>query len=136
MNPYDAPSSRTVDSRMKSRVGVALVCLHISALLYLLLGLASPLLLTLDDTGSAGGAAATGASVVLFIFCALIAVGVEIVAYGIHKRRFWGWVAGLVVFGIYLPSLFMPLGALEFWGLLASGSRAEFPIGTGGGQPT
>ena len=121
---------------MKSRVGVALVCLHISAVLYLLLGLSLPLLLTLDDGGNLDAFAATGISVFLFFFCALIAVGVEVVAYGIHKRKFWGWVAGLIVFGIYAPSLFLPLGAFGLWGLLATGSRAEFGVGGSGGQPT
>ena len=68
--------------------------------------------------------------------CAALAVGVEVVAYGIHKRRFWGWVAGLAVFGLYATSLFFPLGALGLWGLLAPGSRIEFGIGRSGGPPT
>ena len=136
INPYDPPSSRTANPLVKSRVGVALVCLHISAVLYLLLGLSLPLLLTLDDGGNLDASAATGVSVFIFIFCALIAAGVEVVAYGIHKRKFWGWVAGLIVFGIYAPSLFLPLGAFGLWGLLAAGSRAEFGVGGSGGQPT
>ena len=134
-NPYEGPSSQTENPLEKSRVGVALVCLHISAVLYLLLGFALPVLLTLADGGDLEVATTTGVSVFLFMFCALIAVGVEIVAYGIHKRRFWGWVAGLIVFGIYAPSLFMPLGALGLWGLLAAGSRAEFGVGGSRGQP-
>ena len=136
INPYDPPSSRTANPLVKSRVGVALVCLHISAVLYLLLGLLFPLLWTLDDDGDKlNASAATGVSVFLFIFCALIASGVEVVAYGIHKRKFWGWVAGLIVFGIYAPSIFLPLGAFGLWGLLAAGSRAEFGVGGSGGQP-
>ncbi len=71
-----------------------------------------PVLLTFDEVGNEGEpdpVATSGAGVCLFAFCALIAAGVEFVAYGVHKRRFWGWVAGLIVFGMYAPSLFFPL---------------------------
>jgi hypothetical protein len=47
----------------------------------------------------------------------------------LYHRRFWAWVAGLVVFGIYTPSLFFPLGVLGLWGLLARRSRIEFGMG-------
>lgn len=69
-------------------------------------------------------------------FCLVLAVAVEVVAYGIHKRRFWGWIVGLIVFGIYTPSLFFPLGILGLSGLLASGSRIEFGIVQRDGCPT
>ena len=65
----------------------------------------------------------------LFPFCLALAVGIEFVAAGLRRRRFWAWVAALCIFGIYLPSLFLPLGALGLWGLLDLGSRAEFGMG-------
>ena len=77
-----------------------------------------------------------GFGVFVFIFSALIAVGVEVVAYGIRKHKFWGWIAGLIVYGRYLPSLFLPLGVLGLWGFLTEGSRVEFGLGSVGAQPT
>lgn len=139
-NPYDTPARKNAIKTVRSRVGVALVCLHISALLYLLLGLASPIalpiLLTSDDAGNETGAdvVATCAGFCSLVFCLLIAAAVEVVAYSIYQRRFWGWVVGLILFGIYATSLLFPLGVLGLWGLLATGSRAEFGVGRGG-QP-
>jgi hypothetical protein len=77
-----------------------------------------------DDSGM-GLPIAVG---VLIFFLALIA-GIELVVYGLHRRRFWAWVAGLCIFGVYVPSLFLPLGVLGLWALLDSGSRAEFAVG-------
>lgn len=134
-NPYDATASETTSKAVRRRVGVALVCSHISAVLYLPVGLTMPVLLTFDEVGNEGEpdpVATSRAGACLFAFCALIAAGVEFVAYGVHKRRFWGWVAGLIVFGMYAPSLFFPLRVLGLWRLLATGSRAEFGIG---GEP-
>ena len=101
-----------------SRVGVALVCLHISAVVYALVGIA--FLFIYPEAG-----------LLVLIFCALLVAGVEAVASGVQKRTFWGWVAGLVLFAIYLPSFFLPLGVLGLWGLLAAGSQAEFGIPAG-----
>jgi len=38
-------------------------------------------------------------------------------------------VAGLVIFVMYVPSLFLPLGGLGLWGLLEPASGAELGIG-------
>jgi hypothetical protein len=63
------------------------------------------------------------------LWLALI-TGIEIVAIGLNRRKFWAWIAGLCIFGMYVPSLFLPLGALGLWGLLDPGSRAEFGMGS------
>ena len=56
-------------------------------------------------------------------------VGVlELIAHGVAKRRFWGWVAAMCVFGSYIPSLFLPIAALGLWGLLVPGTRSAFGI--------
>lgn len=109
---------------MRHRIGLAVVCLHISAVLYLLAGvLMFPLFLADDETGF-GLAFAAG----LLVFCLTMIVGIEFVAYGLGRRRFWAWVAGLCIFGVYVPSAFLPLGVLGLWGLLDGGSRAEFGV--------
>jgi hypothetical protein len=99
---------------------MAVSCLHISAALYLLVaGLA--LLFRSDDEE----AIAIG----LAVFCASLAAGVEVIAFGLRQRKNWAWVAGLCVFALYVPSLFLPLGAFGLWGLLDSGSREVFGVG-------
>jgi len=73
---------------------------------------------------------------IMACFALALAAGVEVVAYGIRKRRFWAWIAGLIIFGIYLPSLFLPLGVLGLWGLLAASSRVEFGVAGSHVRPT
>jgi hypothetical protein len=104
---------------------MAVVCLHISAGLYVLIGVALvPMFLDADPSGL-GMAFAAGT----LVFCLALAGGIEFVVWGLGRRKFWAWVAGLCLFGLYVPSLFFPLGALGLWGLLDEGSRAEFDVG-------
>ncbi len=140
MNPFESPKAselgaQTVSAR--SLVVLALVSLHISAILYLLVGCIAFIVF---DNGDAGdnevGAGDPLFGTICASFCVVLAAGVEVVAYGIHKRRFWGWIAGLVVCGIYTPSLFFPLGILGLWGLLAPGSRTEFGVVRSNSDPT
>ena len=64
--------------------------------------------------------------------CLALVLGIELVAYGIHRRGFWAWIAGLCIFAVYVPSLFFPLGVLGLWGLLDGGSREVFGVGADG----
>jgi hypothetical protein len=115
---------------MRHKIGLATTCLHISAVLYLIVGvLMFPLFMADDDTGL-GLPFAVG----MFVFCLALIAGIEFVVYGLHRRKFWAWVAGLCIFGVYAPSLFFPLGVLGLWGLLDSGSLAEFGVGGGAGR--
>jgi hypothetical protein len=109
---------------MGHKIGLATTCLHISAVLYLVLGALMFPLFTHDDETGYGSVIAAG----FFVFCLILVAGIELVVYGLHRRKFWAWVAGLCIFGLYAPSLFFPLGALGLWGLLDKGSRAEFGI--------
>lgn len=111
---------------MPHRVNMAIACLHISAVLYLLVGgLLCLVFLASDEFESIAMPFAIGT----LALCLLLIVGIEVVAWGLRRRKFWAWVAGLCIFGIYVPSLFLPLGALGLWGLLDTGSRREFGIG-------
>ena len=109
---------------MGHKLQLAIVCLHISAGLYLLIGPLMFLFLEGDDIGL--GLALAGG---VFMFCLVLVAGIEVVVYGLHRRKFWAWVAGLCIFGLYLPSLFLPLGALGLWGLLDADTRREFGVG-------
>lgn len=104
------------------RIGMAIVCLHISAVLYVLVGLLMFPLLADEEGGRT-------MAIAMFAFCVACAIGAEVVAWGLWRRKFWAWVAGLCVFGLYTSSLFLPVGAFGLWGLLDEGSRAEFGVG-------
>ncbi len=67
--------------------------------------------------------------IVLILVCLAIIIVIEKVVAGLHRRRFWAWVVALCIFAMYVPSLFLPIGALGLWGLLDSESRTEFGIG-------
>lgn len=115
---------------MGHRIGLATVSLHVSALLYVGIGIGMPSFfawLEREDPSMPGGfAGALGMA--MGGLCIVLAVGVEVIAWGVSKRKPWAWFAGLCVFGLYLPSLFFPLGALGMWGLLDKGSREAFAI--------
>lgn len=114
---------------MKHKIHYATICLHISAVLYLLLGsLMIPLfgLLVFEEMGALGWIFGAFS----FLFCLALVVGIEIVVYGLGRRKYWAWIAGLCIFATYAPSLFLPLGVLGLWGLLDKGSMAEFGITT------
>ncbi len=106
-------------NRKRHKVGLAINCLHISAVLYLLIG-TSFLLLTMSDDLRI----AMEFGVVLFIFCLAMVVGIEYVVYGLTRRKYWAWIVALCIFGIYVMSAFFPLGALGLWGLL---DKLHFP---------
>ena len=57
------------------------------------------------------------------------AVFTEIVVRALNRRKFWAWVAGLCISGVYVPSLFLPLGVMGLMGLLDPASRAAFGVG-------
>ena len=113
---------------MPHRINLAILCLHISAALYLVVGILFGVLFHDDeDLGALAMPFAIGA----MVFCVLLTAGIEVVVWGLRRRKFWAWVAGLCIFGIYIPSLFLPLGALGLWGLLDAGSRRAFGLGQG-----
>ena len=126
-NPFQLPENRS-----GHKIGLAVACLQISGVLYFILGLLMCTLLGADTDPQYGRVSPyRGVGIALFtllLFIALI-VGIQIVVAGLRRRRFWAWVTALCIFGVYLPSLFFPLGALGLWGLLDSASRAEFGLG-------
>src|SRR6185312_10716172 len=45
------------------------------------------------------------------------------------RRGYWGWVAGVCLLTHYIPSVFLPLGAVGLWVLLTRATRALFGVG-------
>jgi thiol:disulfide interchange protein len=120
---------------MKDRTALTIACLHISAALYCLLGIS---LFLLSRTADRSESLGPGLVAFLLVLTLALAFGVELLVTGLKKRRSWAWIVGLIVCGLYIPSLFLPLGALGLWGLLAAGSRKTFGVGlatTSSGPP-
>ncbi len=51
------------------------------------------------------------------------------VARGLRRRRYWAWVAGVCILTLYIPTVFLPLGAVGLWALLTPATRALFGVG-------
>lgn len=119
-----------------NRIRMAIVCLHVSSILYVLFAIVFPLLFFLMPEDDTPPAFRIVLAVLLGGIGLVCAIGAEVVAWGLGRRRYWAWIAGLCVFGLYTPSLFLPLGVLGLWGLLDSGSQEVFQaVRKVGGKP-
>lgn len=111
----------------------ALICLHISTALYVLVGIIFAFL------GVAGlfGVAPPSQDPVekymlwgflfLFVFISLgMAIFIEIVCKHLKQGKYWAWIAALILFGLYVPSLFIVLGIVGLLSLLKPETRAFF----------
>lgn len=104
----------------------ATIALHISAGLYVLLGCACivlglTIMLIPSDTQFELSNEGFGFFIFMMVYAFFIfafAVFVEIIVHYLHKKKYWAWIAGIIIGGMYLPSLFLPLGVLIFIGLL------------------
>lgn len=118
---------------MKSKVHLAILALRISTVIYALLALVFVLLTFVLPTDTDGWSPFMGyfmaAILVPFI------VFLEILIAALRQRRFWAWIAGLIVATLYAPSLFLPLGIMIFIGLLSNESRSEFGVGNKSTSP-
>lgn len=112
------------------RIGMAIACLHINAVLHLIVAFLF-VAFTSDPYPERVRGVWEVIHTLTLAYSVAFAVGMVVIVYGLKRRRFWAWVAGLCVFGLDLPSIFLPLGAFGLWGLLDPGSRAEFGMGCG-----
>ena len=118
-----APVASPVQSS-PDRIGVAVVALQLSAVAYGLFALIAFPLFTEGGEDTSSYALLIAAA--FFLTCVALIVGIEVVVSGLKRRRQWAWAAGLAVFGLYIPSLYLPLGAIGIWALLQQGSRKAF----------
>jgi hypothetical protein len=105
---------------MNSKVNLAILGIRISTVIYylIILGcLASLFFLSGFDLIM---------PIVLIVFTLPFAIFLEVLIIHLRKRSYWAWIAGLVVGVLYIPSLFLPFGAMIFFGLLPETSRKEF----------
>lgn len=104
----------------KNKIILTTVSLNLSAMIYAAVGLVMFILAASHDNEVLG--------TFFLLFCLFLAVGILFVVRGIKKRKYWAWIAGICICGLYIPSAYFPLGALGLWGLLDAGSREEFGV--------
>jgi hypothetical protein len=112
---------------MKSKVNLATLSLRISTVIYGLIGLIFLITAFVAPPDIKGWSKGLGIS--MAVFSVLFIIFLEVLIINLRKRKFWAWVAGLIVGALYTPSIFLPLGIMILVGLLSSPSRAEFGVG-------
>ena len=111
---------------MSDRIRIATICLHISSAIYLIAAFA---FLGYSRSPAQPTKLPSEAGLVGCILCIASAAGIELVARGLRRRRYWAWVAGVCILTLYVPTVFLPLGAIGLWALLAPATRALFGVG-------
>lgn len=114
---------------IKDRTGIAIVCLHLSAVLYVSLLAVGVTLVWLIPNISENDPYAWYLALILMPLGLCMAIVIELTACGLRRQQFKAWVAGLGIFIIFVSPLLLPLGLLGLWGLLAKGSRRAVGIG-------
>jgi len=113
------PTQASKPATAPSKLWLAIGCFHISALVYVALGFLMFVLFAEESRPIA---------IVVAMACWGMGIGVGLVNWGLRQHRFWAWIAGLCLCGVYIPSLFMPLGGLALWGLLDGESLTAFGV--------
>jgi hypothetical protein len=103
----------------RNRIKLAIVSLHISAVLTLLVAIF--LLSFVRDFNPAFRGLVTGFGLVLVALPTVL-------AYGLQRRKRWAWNGSIGLFALYVVGGYLPLGLVGLWGLLDIGSRREFGV--------
>ena len=136
---------------MPRRLIITVVCFHITAVLFLLFGIAAvgggiivgvAMGTTVADVGSNAPddvnpilqmVRMMGPLFVVYgAICILGAVGLEALIRALGKCRYWAWVVGIVVCGLQIASILQGviplavLGGLGLWGLVDSETVVAF----------
>lgn len=105
----------------------SIICLHISAVLYVLVG-GGILYVSIFVIGF--DAMMLMMQKILFgieiITCFVLAGFIEIVVRGLKRHKYWAWIASIIIFGIYIPSIFIVLGIIGLIGILKQDTKKIF----------
>ncbi len=99
----------------KLRIKTSIVCLRIASVIYFIIAAFS--LISLGLISEISDVAIITASAI-FTFGFGIGLFLEIIIRDLKHQRYWAWVAGIIVFGMFIPSLFFILGILGLINLL------------------
>jgi hypothetical protein len=107
---------------MKSRIGMAIICLHIDAVIALLVGISVIGVYVREGMVFGEEPYTSGLLTVLLPLIAFI----EIAAFGLQKRQKWAWIMALVIFLCFSGSVIcMPVVPFGLWGLFDRNSLRE-----------
>ena len=111
----------------RDRTRLATLSLHISAVLWAVLaGLLAAMPFGADPPTLGGIAIGNGTAYLLAALALALAILSRLVIRGLRDDRRWAFKTGIVLFVLYLPSWFLPLGVVGLLGLLSKGSRMRF----------
>lgn len=97
------------------------ICLRIASVLYFLFAAGFVIGSTLMPKGQASVDelfVMTLTTTIIAVTSLCIIAFNEVVLHYLRKGAFWSWVAGVIVFGLYIPSIFLPLGVIGLTGLM------------------
>ncbi len=110
------------------RTRFATIALHISAVFYAITGVLLVLApFARDPATTAEYMLRSSIMWSLAVLAFALAVLAKILIRALRRRKRWAWITAAVLFALYLPSVFLPLGAVGLFGLLSEGTRAQFP---------
>lgn len=111
------------------RTRLATLALHISAVLYVLVGILLILVpFAWDPATTDDYSLRSGIMWFLAALCIALAMLARSLIGALRQRKRWAWITAAVLFALYLPSAFLPLGAVGLFGLMSEGTRAQFPV--------
>lgn len=126
----EAPARLTVNARPGGaidRTRLAIVALRLSAVFCIVAGVTLALA-ALAPRDALSEALAQQRAILWLpaVLCFALAFGVRAVVQALRMSKPWAWRAALLLCVLYLPTLFVPLGALGLFALLSAGTRARF----------
>lgn len=112
-------------------VGRSRLVLWFCGAMYLLLGVVLGVLFPLGSLAdSSSEAPPMVVAVVMGVLMFLVSAGWGlfnfVVAWGLGRGARWAWICGVIIGGIYAPSICLPLGAVLLYGLLNDATRKAY----------
>ena len=118
-----------VQESEKPKITGAILCLRISTVLYVLVGVGMGVLF-FEVEGETNEGIPEGVfallSVALVLFSWAFAVVPELAIRGLRKRRRWGWILGIILGGLYTVSALFFLGIPILVSLLKKGAQQYY----------
>jgi hypothetical protein len=103
-----------------------IICLRISSVLYFLIAIVCVLpffTITLGDESSADAMILRITWGSMCVLSLVFGIFIEFIIKALKCGQYWGWIAGLCLAGLYIPSGFMVLGIIMLINLLKEESK-------------
>lgn len=111
---------------MNQKLNKTIIVLHISAVIYLLAGVMLLIFSFFLPSVLDGEPFFKTTFVLSAVLSIAFGIFVEIVIKSLKKHKFWAWITGIIICGLYIPSIFIILGIIGLVGLLNKDVRTDF----------